>query len=101
MRLEWFVNVQDTARLHISGLLDRSVISERIFGFAKPFNWTDVLDVLRGEEGEEGKDGNLPVAPENEARDLSEVVPSRRAEELLVKSWGREGWVGLRESVLA
>ncbi|PWY88118.1 cinnamoyl-CoA reductase [Aspergillus sclerotioniger CBS 115572] len=95
---QWFINVQDTARLHITALLDRSVTSERIFGFARPFNWTDVLDVLR-ESGV--KDGVLPAVPENEARDLGEVVPSRRAEELLVRSWGREGWVGLEESVLS
>ncbi|PYI07731.1 cinnamoyl-CoA reductase [Aspergillus sclerotiicarbonarius CBS 121057] len=98
---QWFVNVQDTARLHITGLLDREVRCERIFAFAKPFNWGDVLEVLY-REGEGGVGGDLLRMLENEGRDLSDVGGmSRRAEELIVRSWGREGWVGLEESVLA
>ncbi|RAL16214.1 cinnamoyl-CoA reductase, partial [Aspergillus homomorphus CBS 101889] len=95
---QWFVNVEDTARLHITALLDRTVASERIFAFANPFNWTDVLEILHKNSN---GDSDLPPIPENEARDLSQVVPSRRAEHLLVQSWGLSGWTSLEHSVLA
>jgi nucleoside-diphosphate-sugar epimerase len=36
---EWFVDVQDCARLHVACLINPDVQNERIFAFAEPFNF--------------------------------------------------------------
>lgn len=41
----------------------------------------------------------IPPEPENEARDLSDAVPSRRAKQLLKSYFNRSGWVSLEESI--
>jgi len=43
----------------------------------------------------------IPNAPENEGRDLSDVKPSKRAEQLLRSFFGRPGWTSLEESIAA
>ncbi|KAK3647052.1 hypothetical protein LTR56_008218 [Elasticomyces elasticus] len=47
MAVQWFVNVQDTTRLHVSVLLDPDCNNERIFAFAATSNGNDVLAALR------------------------------------------------------
>lgn len=42
-----YVHVVDTALLHVAALLSPDVKSERLFGFAGPFDWNRVLDVFR------------------------------------------------------
>ncbi|KAL4885400.1 hypothetical protein BJY04DRAFT_205231 [Aspergillus karnatakaensis] len=68
---QWFVNVEDAARLHVIALLHPTVKDERIFAFASP--------KLRHENN------RIPNPPENEGHDLSDVVPN--------------GWKGLEESL--
>ncbi|RFU35043.1 hypothetical protein B7463_g1306, partial [Scytalidium lignicola] len=92
---QWFVNVRDDARLHVAALLDPKVQSQRLFAFAEPQNWTDVLRILRKLRPENTL---IPSDPENEGRDLSEVPPSKKAEQLL-KSFFGKGWTGLEESI--
>ena len=77
-------------------LLIPSVNGERIFAFAAPFNWTDIVKILR-----KLRPNNkvIPDPPPNEGRDLTEVVLSRRAEQLLCDFFGRSSWVGLEESI--
>lgn len=94
--IEWYVDVTDAARLHIIALLSPSVNFERIFAFAGTHNWTDIIRILR-----KLRPDNLliPPEPENEARDLSDAVPSRRAQQLLKNYFNRSGWVSLEESI--
>ena len=47
MFLEWYVDVEDAARLCVLGLLDETVKSERIFAFGEQTNWTDTVTMLR------------------------------------------------------
>lgn len=35
---EWFVDVQDTARLHVAALVNPNIQNERILALAEPFN---------------------------------------------------------------
>ena len=90
---QWMVNVKDTARLHVAGLILPEVENERIMAFAFPFNFSDILDILRKKFP--GK--TLRENAKDEPRDLS-VVDNRRGEELL-KALGQKGWTGLEESV--
>ncbi|OGM49636.1 hypothetical protein ABOM_001898 [Aspergillus bombycis] len=90
----WCVNVMDTAKLHVIGLLDPNVQSQRLFGFAQPFVWDDVLTILQRLRPYNDK---IP-GPLGHTRDLSEVVPASRAEELLKAFFGK-GWTSLEESL--
>ncbi|QLI72761.1 Aldehyde reductase 2 [Metarhizium brunneum] len=92
---QWYVDVQDTARLHVIGLLDPAVRDERLFAFAGPYNWTDVIQVFRRLRPQ----SKLPPAPENEGRDLSDVKPAKRAEQLLMDFFGLPGWTSLEDSL--
>ncbi|KAH8799742.1 hypothetical protein F5884DRAFT_847965 [Xylogone sp. PMI_703] len=95
---KWCVNVEDTARLHVIGLLSPDVKSERIFAFAKPHNWTDIINILRKLRPENKL---IPDPPPNEGRDLTEVLPSQRAEQLLRDFFQRPGWTSLEDSLAA
>ncbi|GES57883.1 NAD dependent epimerase/dehydratase [Aspergillus terreus] len=93
---QWFVDVEDVARLCIIGLLDINVKSERLFGFAGQANWTDVVRMLR-----ELRPNNqrIPNPPQNEKRDNTRVVPRDRAEQLLKNFYGQAAWTPIRHSL--
>ncbi|KAI7139778.1 hypothetical protein KC352_g29742, partial [Hortaea werneckii] len=90
---QYFVDVRDTARLHVAALIDPKCDGQRIFAFAEPFNWADVIDIFKKIDPE----GDFPAPPENEGRDLSKI-PNEDAVALLQKHFG-QGWVGLEESL--
>ena len=90
---QYFVDVVDDALLHVAAVVHPGVKSERIFAFAEPINANSVLAVLR--KLYPTKD--FPADYQSE-RDLSEIVPRQRAEDLL-KELGRNGWTSLEESV--
>ncbi|RFU77475.1 cinnamoyl- reductase [Trichoderma arundinaceum] len=94
---QYFVDVRDNARLHVAALLDPNVKGERIFAFAREYNWTDVLTILRKLR----PDQHFPDNPENEGRDYTEVTPRDRAEKLLQGFYGQTGWTSLEDSLAA
>ncbi|KAK5109945.1 hypothetical protein LTR62_006434 [Meristemomyces frigidus] len=87
-----FVDVQDTARLHVAALTDPGCNGERIFAVAEPFSWNDILAILR--RNFPGKSFMDDIKP---SRDLSRI-PSGDALALLQKYYGK-GWTTLEESV--
>ncbi|KAE8162634.1 hypothetical protein BDV40DRAFT_288360 [Aspergillus tamarii] len=93
-----FVDVVDLARIHVVGLLHPEAKSERLFAFASAFTWEEFVGILQ-----KLRPGNteIPSPPEDELRDLSEVVPARRAKNLLHALYGGSGWIGLEESIRA
>ncbi|RAH50395.1 aldehyde reductase II [Aspergillus brunneoviolaceus CBS 621.78] len=95
---QWYVNVEDTARLHVVALLSPAVRGERIFAFASEFNWTDVVSILRRLRPDNAL---IPDPPANEGRDASEILPTRRAEDLLREFYGQPGWMSLEETIAA
>ncbi|KAK5689836.1 hypothetical protein LTR97_012595 [Elasticomyces elasticus] len=72
MALQWFVNVQDTARLHVSARLDPDCNSERIFASAATFNGNDVLAALRKLYRDHKLLNNVP----GQGKDITEI-PSK------------------------
>ncbi|KFX98713.1 hypothetical protein V490_02167 [Pseudogymnoascus sp. VKM F-3557] len=92
-----YVNVIDLARVHVVGLLHPEVKSERLFAFASTFTWNEFVSILR-----KLRPGNaeIPSPPDNELRDLSDIVPARRAENLILSFFG-QSWIGLEESIRA
>ncbi|KAK3670124.1 hypothetical protein LTR78_009971 [Recurvomyces mirabilis] len=90
---QWYIDVQDTARLHVAALIDPSCNGERIFGFAKPYYWNEILEILRKNFPQKQFPGDI-----NLDKDLSKA-PNEDAEALLQKHFGKT-WSGLEETVL-
>ena len=81
----------------MAALLDPSIKQERIFAFAREYNWTDVLTILRKLR----PDQEFPDNPENEGRDYTEVVRGDRAEKVLQDFFGQASWTSLEDSLAA
>ncbi|CDM27381.1 hypothetical protein DTO013E5_8495 [Penicillium roqueforti] len=94
--LPWFVDVEDTARLHAIALLNPSVRSERLFATAAPFTWGDVIEILKRIQPNNAR---IPAAPIQEEPTLGDVVPAARAEKLLRETFGQLGWTPLEVSL--
>lgn len=84
--------------VHVAALLDPNVKSQRLFAFAGTYNWGDILGILHKLRPENKM---LPKAPENEGRDLSDIKPRVKAEQLIKDFFGVSGWTGLEESLKA
>ena len=93
---EWYVDVEDVARLCVIGLLDPKVQSERIFAFAEQKHWTDTVAILRDLRP---KNRSIPDAPVGIPRDNTTVHPRGRAESLLREFYGQDGFTPIRESI--
>ncbi|EED22611.1 hydroxysteroid dehydrogenase, putative [Talaromyces stipitatus ATCC 10500] len=93
-----YVNVEDVARLHTIALLDKNVNSERLFAFAGPYTWTGIIDILKKLRP---SNGQIPNPPANDLPDLSNIVPSKKAEGLLKSFFAQSGWIGLETSLKA
>ncbi|RAL10243.1 putative aldehyde reductase [Aspergillus homomorphus CBS 101889] len=94
-RPQWYVDVEDTARLHVVGLLDPNVQSERLFACAAPFAWADVVQILRELQPQNTQ---IPDAL-GEVQEKFHVVASARAEQLLRAFYGKDRWTPLKESL--
>jgi nucleoside-diphosphate-sugar epimerase len=90
---QYYVNVQDNARVHVAALIYEDVKNERLFAFAHPYTWNDILEVFRKLYPQKEFIDNLP----NLGKDLSQVA-NGRAEDL-VKRFGLTNWTSLEDSV--
>ncbi|KAJ0382944.1 hypothetical protein COL922a_011482, partial [Colletotrichum nupharicola] len=89
----YFIDVQDDGLLHVAGAVLPDVKGERIFGFAEPFNYDQILGILRKQNpGRNFHDnyaaGEYPFV----------VKPIGRAEEFLRRLKG-SGWTSLEDSL--
>lgn len=91
---QYYVNVQDDAKIHVGALLFGDVSNERLFSWAHPYNWNDMLAILRKHYPQQKFLDDDP----NLGRDLSQVS-NQRAEEILKRLSGT-GWVSLEDSIL-
>ncbi|OJD33987.1 nad dependent epimerase dehydratase [Diplodia corticola] len=103
-RLEWlacipphyFIDVQDAARLHVAATLHPAVADERIFGYAEPYNYDTLLNILRKQNP--GRDF---IENFQSGRDSSVVDEPRARTEELLRELGRPGFTSLEESIRA
>ncbi|EXF86353.1 NAD dependent epimerase/dehydratase [Colletotrichum fioriniae PJ7] len=92
---QYFVDVQDTARLHVAGAVLHSVQNERIFAWAEPWNFNRILEILRIHYPQ-----RMFLENFHHEHDLSSVSgPRSRALEIL-NQLGRDGFVSLEDSIL-
>ena len=94
--LEWYVDVEDVARLFVIGLLDSNVKSERIFAFGEQTHWEDVVSTLRNLKPD---NKNIPDVPGDIPRDRTTVVPRERSVSLLQGFYGQTGFTPIKESL--
>jgi hypothetical protein len=92
--LEYYINVQDTGRLHVAAAVFDHIKDRRIFGFAGRFNWDEILDILRKAAPNKEFPANF-----SSGSDANEIKPRAEAEQLL-RDLGRPVWVSLEETVL-
>ncbi|QSZ35687.1 hypothetical protein DSL72_006809 [Monilinia vaccinii-corymbosi] len=90
---QYFVDVQDTARLHVSALIDTDVQNERLFAFAEPFNNNILLRTFRKIRPDAKI---LDDFHDDSINDLSKVT-NERAAELLRRDFGRPGFTSLED----
>ncbi|RMJ20223.1 hypothetical protein CDV36_000102 [Fusarium kuroshium] len=89
----WYIDVEDTALLHIAALTQEDVKSERLLGFAGPFNFNSWLDVFRQLDPSKPWPDDDPSQEHN----LCKVDTGREVE--LLKRFGQSGWTSFYESV--
>ncbi|KAH7247627.1 uncharacterized protein BKA55DRAFT_676928 [Fusarium redolens] len=92
---QYFVDVDDTGRLHVAVAVLPNLEDQRIFAFAGRFNWDTVLDIFRKHVPDRKFPDNFSGGV-----DGNEILPRGKAEQLL-RDLGRPGWTSLEESILA
>lgn len=92
---QYFVDVQDVGRLHVSALIDEDVKNERLFAFAEPFNNNTLLRTFRKIRPDAKV---LDDFHDDNINDLSKVA-NERAAELLRRNFRRPGFTSLEESL--
>ncbi|KAF2838214.1 NAD(P)-binding protein [Patellaria atrata CBS 101060] len=92
---EYYIAVQDQALIHLAALINPTVSGERLFAFAEPYNWNEILAIFRKLYPEKKFIDDFPEL----GHDISKVA-NERAEELLKSIAGR-GFIPLEESVKA
>jgi nucleoside-diphosphate-sugar epimerase len=90
---QYMVDVKDVGRLHVAALVEPDVQNERLLGFSQPYNYNEVMSVLR----KLGPGRNIPKNIDDESRDLS-IIDTKRSIELLQRM-GRPGFTSMEESI--
>ena len=90
---QWFVDVQDVARLHLAATTVGSVKSQRLFAYGAPFSWNRVVEILKVTRTE----AHYGETDPNEGQCLSE--PARGIATELLRLLDRPGWTTLEDSV--
>ncbi|KAJ4244729.1 hypothetical protein NW762_014304 [Fusarium torreyae] len=90
---QYYVHVQDSARLHVAATILEDIKDQRIFAYSERFSWDKILAMLR-----EACPGSILPHDFSGGHDPHEIVPRDKAEALL-RLLGRPGFIGLEESV--
>lgn len=91
---QYFIDVRDTARLHVAALVDPGTSSERLWGFAEPYNWNSVLAVFRKMWPLKEFVEDLEGLGSDES-----VLDTEGALGALERVFGQKGWIGLEQSM--
>lgn len=92
---EYYVDVEDTAVLHVAAALLTRVQDQRIFAFGGRFSWDAILDIMRTLDPKRDLPDNF-----SGGEDPNEIEPRPKAEKLL-QELGRLGWTSLKDSIAA
>ncbi|KAL7905250.1 NAD(P)-binding protein [Trichoderma velutinum] len=92
---QWYVDVEDTALLHLGALTLDDVNGERLMAFAGKYSWTQILEILhrRYPDKVKLKSVNEPVVDAGE-------VDNERSTEVLKKMGKEEGFTSLEDTLV-
>ncbi|KAI0167769.1 hypothetical protein BJ166DRAFT_577348 [Pestalotiopsis sp. NC0098] len=93
---QYFIDVRDTARLHVAGLVLPGVERERIYAWAEPWNFDQVLQILRKQHPQ--KEFTTTASFQGGWDSSIVAKPRERALELL-RRLGSDDFTSLEESV--
>lgn len=96
---QYFIDVQDAARLHVAALIAPDVKNERLLGFSESFNWNAVLNIWR--QGFPGRVFPRDVEYRGSGWDDTDATEAQQRAESIMKSVGYYGFeVSLERSLL-
>ena len=90
---QYQVDVKDIAKLHRAALTYADVQSERLFGYAEPFNFNKLVHLMR----KINPNKELPEDVPGLGEDLTTVSTGRSV--ALLRSMGQPGWKRMLESL--
>jgi len=93
-----WVNVTDTALLHLAALLEEDVVGERLLAFAGPFNFNDTADLIEKLDADGYGDGSRRYERIKDCPNDLKTVDTERAQDLL-RRYGRPGFTDLETSL--
>lgn len=93
-----YINVTNTALLHLAALLEEDVVGERLMAFAGPFNFNDTADLMEKIDADGGVVGRRRFKRITDAPKDLKTVDTERAEELL-RRYEKPGFTGLEDSL--
>ncbi|RSL82240.1 hypothetical protein CEP52_017011 [Fusarium oligoseptatum] len=91
---QYFVDVQDTAKLHVAGTIFSDAQGERLFAWAEPWNFDTILAILRRQNP-----NKTFIKDFKSGRDLSDVEKPRSRSIQLLKRLGKSSFTSLEDSV--
>jgi hypothetical protein len=89
-----YINVQNVALMHVAAVLDPEVSHRRIHAGAQPFNWNDILSIMRNLYQENEFVNDLPNMGQ-----LIGTVDDGLGLQLMKKWGGQEEWTVLVEGI--
>lgn len=92
---QFAIDVVDDALLHVAALIYGDVKSERLLGYAKPFNFNQTVQTMKKIDPSR----QLPDLQEDNSEDISSVETSRCIE--MLKRFGQDGWTSFEASTRA
>ena len=96
LQVQWYVDVEDTALLHLAALELEDVNGDRILAMAGPYSYNGVLDILRRRYPE--KKSKLQSVDEPKL-DCGKVA-NERASELLTRMGKKQGFTSLEDTLV-
>ncbi|CAH0038005.1 unnamed protein product [Clonostachys solani] len=90
---QYYVNIQDAARLHFIAATFPEVKQQRIFAFGGRFSFDKIIDILK-----EQNPGRTFPDHFSGGEDPNEIPPAKKAEKLL-QELGRPGYISLEDTV--
>jgi hypothetical protein len=78
----------------VAAATDSTIKNERIFAFAEPYTWNQVLDICRRAR----PDANVPSNLDSDDKDVS-TVDNELAKRILKERFGQDGFLSLGKGV--
>lgn len=97
---QWFVDVEDTALLHLAALILPEVQGERLLAFAGRYSWTQILQILHRRYPDRIMLKALPLEEGVEEVVDKGTVDNRRSIEVLKMMGKVEGFTSLEDTLV-